>query len=147
MCWDAARSPDLASTSKAPSHSGMEQWLCFLVRFTVTGIVRRSHPIPLTRAHLASRRATARLRLLIRLSRLLYLRRERMSMKEWEHEQLRVKVYNSFLCGGDFVPAGTTEGRSPSGGFAIALWKPSPDRPSNYMVSNAGRSRRLCQPP
>ncbi len=82
MCWDAARSPDLASTSKAPSHSGMEQWLCFLVRFTVTGIVRRSHPIPLTRAHLASRRATARLRLLIRLSRLLYLRRERMSMKE-----------------------------------------------------------------
>ena len=37
MCWDAARSPDLASTSKAPSHSGMEQWLCFLVRFTVTG--------------------------------------------------------------------------------------------------------------
>ena len=82
MCWDAARSPDLASTSKAPSHSGMEQWLCFLVRFTVTGIVRRSHPIPLTRAHLASRRATARLRLLIRLSRLLYLRRGRMSMKE-----------------------------------------------------------------
>ena len=82
MCWDAARSPDLASTSKAPSQSGMEQWLCFLVRFTVTGIVRRSHPIPLTRAHLASRRATARLRLLIRLSRLLYPRRERMSMKE-----------------------------------------------------------------
>lgn len=25
----------------------------------------------------------------------------------------------------DFVPAGTTKGRSPSGGFAIALWKPS----------------------
>ena len=24
--------------------------------------------------------------------------------------------------------SGTTKGRSPSGGFAIALWKPSPDR-------------------
>ena len=125
-----------------------EQWLCFLVRFTVTGIVRRSHPIPLTRAHLASRRATARLRLLIRLSRLLYLRRERMSMKErGAYAVVCVKVYDSSLCGGDFVPAGTTKGRSPSGGFAIALWKPSPDRPSNYMVSNVGRSRRLCQPP
>ena len=24
------------------------------------------------------------------------------------------------------MPAGTTKGRSPSGGFALALWKPSP---------------------
>ena len=53
MCWDAARSPDLASTSKAPSHSGMEQWLCFLVRFTVTGIARKSHPIPMALARRA----------------------------------------------------------------------------------------------
>ena len=35
----------------------------------------------------------------------------------------------------DFVPAGTTKGRSPSGGFAIALWKPSPDRYFNYVVT------------
>ena len=35
----------------------------------------------------------------------------------------------------DFVPAGTTKGRSPSGGFAIALWKPSPDHSSNCMVA------------
>ena len=26
------------------------------------------------------------------------------------------------------MPAGTAKGRSPSGSFAIALWKPSPDR-------------------
>ena len=31
--------------------------------------------------------------------------------------------------------SGTTKGRSPSGGFAIALWKPSPDRSSNYVVT------------
>ena len=43
---------------------------------------------------------------------------------------------------GDFVPAGTTKGRSPSGDFAIALWKPSP--PTGAIV---GWSRRLCQPP
>ena len=35
----------------------------------------------------------------------------------------------------DFVPAGTTKGRSPSGGFAISLWKPSPDHSSNCMVT------------
>ena len=35
----------------------------------------------------------------------------------------------------DFVPAGTTKGRSPSGGFALALWKPSPDRSSYFMVT------------
>lgn len=34
----------------------VEQWPCSLVRFTVTGIVRKSHPVPLTRAHLAARR-------------------------------------------------------------------------------------------
>ena len=28
--------------------------------------------------------------------------------------------------GGDFASAEATKGRSPSGGFAIALWKPSP---------------------
>ena len=30
--------------------------------------------------------------------------------------------------------SGTTKGRSPSGGFALALWKPLPDRSSNYAV-------------
>ena len=34
----------------------VEQWPCPLVRFTVTGIVRKSHPVPLTRAHPAARR-------------------------------------------------------------------------------------------
>ena len=34
----------------------VEQWPCPLVRFTVTGIVRKSHPVPLTRAHMAARR-------------------------------------------------------------------------------------------
>ena len=43
-----------------------------------------------------------------------------------EGERLRMR---------DFVPAGTTKGRSPSGGFAIALWKPSPDHSSNCMVT------------
>ncbi len=47
----------------------------------------------------------------------------------------------------DFASAGTTKGRSPSGGFAIALWKSSPDHPCNYAAANVGRSRRLCQPP
>ena len=37
--------------------------------------------------------------------------------------------------GGDFASAEATKGRSPSGGFAIALWKPSPDRSSNYVVT------------
>ena len=56
------------------------------------------------------------------------------------------EAYDCSLCGGslwggerlrtrDFVPAGTTKGRSPSGGFAIALWKPSPDHSSNCMVT------------
>ena len=47
----------------------------------------------------------------------------------------------------DFASAEATKGRSPSGGFAIALWKPSPDHPCNYVAANVGRSRRLCQPP
>ena len=58
--------------------------------------------------------------------------------KRREGERLRTR---------DFVPAGTTKGRSPSGGFAIALWKPSPDHASNFVVASVGRSRRLCQPP
>ena len=37
--------------------------------------------------------------------------------------------------GGDFASAEATKGRSPSGGFAIALWKPSPDRSFNYVVT------------
>ena len=37
--------------------------------------------------------------------------------------------------GGDFASAEATKGRSPSGGFAIALWKPLPDRSSNYVVT------------
>ncbi len=44
----------------------------------------------------------------------------------WGGERLRTR---------GFVPAGTTKGRSPSGGFAIALWKPSPDHASNCMVT------------
>ena len=37
-------------------------------------------------------------------------------------------------------PSGTTKGRSSSGGFALALWKPSPDRSSNYRCPmSAGR--------
>ena len=36
--------------------------------------------------------------------------------------------------------SGTTKGRSPSGGFALALWKPSPDRSSNHRCpTSAGR--------
>ena len=39
---------------------------------------------------------------------------------------------------GDFVPAGTTKGRSPSGDFAIALWKPSPPYGNDsWMVAAA----------
>ncbi len=30
---------------------------------------------------------------------------------------------------------GRAKGRSPSGGFAVALWKPSPDHSSNCMVA------------
>ena len=30
---------------------------------------------------------------------------------------------------------GRAKGRSPSGGFAVALWKPSPDRSSNFVVT------------
>ena len=48
---------------------------------------------------------------------------------------------------GRAVPAGTTKGRSSSGGFAIALWKPSPTHSSDYVKASVGRSRRLCQPP
>ena len=36
--------------------------------------------------------------------------------------------------------SGTTKGRSPSGGFALAHWKPSPDRSSNHRCpTSAGR--------
>ena len=34
-----------------------------------------------------------------------------------------------------FASNEATKGRSPSGGFAIALWKPSPDRSFNSVVT------------
>ena len=46
-------------------------------------------------------------------------------------------LFGKRVCGrgGDFASAEATKGRSPSGGFAIALWKPSPDRSFNYVVT------------
>ena len=35
--------------------------------------------------------------------------------------------------------SGTTKGRSPSGGFAIARWKPSPTHSSNYVKASVGK--------
>ena len=45
------------------------------------------------------------------------------------------------------MPAGTTKGRSPSGGFAIALWKPSPDRFSKAIPHNSLAAEAMPFPP